>query len=108
MSLAGVYIIHERDIFGKREFYFSSPCFSSQASRAANSSSLSFRSAFAARCRNRLRKAFGTLKASGSRLAVLVVSSPCLAGAGGDGGGTTCGVLCDASAIGAAAELVRA
>ena len=40
------YVFHEREKTIKREFYFLMPCFSSQASSASNSNSLSLRSAF--------------------------------------------------------------
>ena len=66
---------NEKEISRKREFYRRGPRFSSQASRASNRSSLSFRSASAAHWRNRLRKAGGTLNASACRLAVFVGAS---------------------------------
>ena len=55
--------IPERGNSGTREFYLLIPRFSSQASRASNRSSLSLRSALAARWRKRLRNAGDTLNA---------------------------------------------
>jgi hypothetical protein len=61
----------------------------------------------AARCLNRRRNSFGTLKASASRLAVL--SAAMRAGAGEGGGGEEAGaVRWAASGMGAACSLVRA
>lgn len=90
--------MQENMFYRKQEFYYMSPCFSSQASKAAKSNSFSLRSAVAARCLNRRRKAGGTLKASASRLAVFT-------GARGAGGGA---IRCAASGMGAACSLVRA
>jgi hypothetical protein len=89
----------------KKEFYYLNPCFSSQASKAANNSSFSLRSAVAARSLNLRRKAGGTLKASASRLAVFTVAMGRGAGEGAGGEGA---IRCAASGMGAACSLVRA
>ncbi len=83
----------------KQEFYYLNPCFSSQASKAANKSSFSLRSAVAARSLNLRRKAGGTLKASASRLAVFTVATGRGAGGGAGGAGA---IRCTASGMGAA------